>query len=94
MTNAGDDYAAARLMLPSYLDSIRKALKADGITVAIPTRDLLMAWPADSKARIGLAAEVRDRLRKGPYGRSDELFHADRTGLRPLTAAERADHRR
>lgn len=94
MTNAGDDYDAARLMLPGYLDEIRTALKADGITVAIPTRDLLMAWPADSKARIALAAEVRDRLRKGPYGRSDELFRFDRTGLRPLTAAERADHGR
>lgn len=94
MTNTDDNYDAARLMLPSYLERIRNALKADGITVAIPTRDLLMAWPADSKARISFAAEVRDRLRKGPYGRSDELFHADRTGLRPLTAAERADHGR
>ena len=94
MTNADDNYDAARLMLPSYLGRVRSALKADGITVAIPTRDLLMAWPADSKARAAFAAEVRDRLRKGPYGRSDELFHADATGLRALTATERADHGR
>ena len=94
MTTADDNYDAARLMLPSYLDRIRNALKADGITVAIPTRDLLMAWPADSQARAALAAEVRDRLRKGPYGRSDELFHADAAGLRPLTTAERAEHGR
>ena len=94
MTSEDDNYDAARLMLPNYLDRVRSALKAEAVTVAIPTRDLLMAWPADSKARAGFAAEVRDRLRKGPYGRSDELFHADAAGLRPLTAAERADHGR
>ena len=94
MTTEDDTYDAARLMLPSYLDRVRHALKADGITVAIPTRDLLMAWPSGSQARAAFAAEVRDWLRKGPYGRSDELFHADAAGLRPLTAAERADHGR
>ncbi|TXM53966.1 hypothetical protein [Methylobacterium sp. WL120] len=56
MTSEDDNYDAARLMLPSYLDRVRSALKAEAVTVAIPTRDLLMAWPADSKARAGFAA--------------------------------------
>lgn len=89
-----DNYALARLLVPDWLEEIRKALKADGITLTGPTRNLLMAWPADSPARRELAAEATTQMRAGPYGRSDELFRFDRGGLRPLTAAERADHGR
>ncbi|MCJ2138735.1 DUF1444 family protein [Methylobacterium sp. E-066] len=94
IAESGDDYDAARLLVPDYLEQIRSALKADSITLAAPTRDALMAWPADSAGRRDLAAEVSRQLQAGPYGRSDELFRFDRSGLRPLTAAERADHGR
>ena len=53
-----DDFADARLLVPSYLDAIRTALKADSITLARPTRDLPLAWPSGSPARHDLAAEA------------------------------------
>jgi hypothetical protein len=89
-----DNYALARLLVPDWLEEIRRALKVDSITLAGPTRNLLMAWPAGSPARRELAAEATKQMRAGPYGRSDELFRFDRSGLRPLTAAERTDHGR
>lgn len=89
-----DDYALARLLVPAWLEEVRRALKVDGITLAGPTRNLLMAWPADSPARRELAAEATRQMRAGPYGRSDELFRYDRGGLRPLTAAERKEYGR
>ena len=94
MANPGDDFAVARLLVPSYLDTIRKALKADSITLAGPTRNLLLAWPSGSPARRDLAAEATRYLRMGPYGRSDELFRFDGHQLRPLNTMERADHGR
>ncbi|MCJ2121558.1 DUF1444 family protein [Methylobacterium sp. J-077] len=94
IAESGDDYDAARLLVSNYLDEMRSALKADSITLAAPTRGALMAWPTDSAARRDLAAEVTRQMRAGPYARSDELFHFDRNGLRPLTAAERTDHGR
>jgi hypothetical protein len=89
-----DNYAVARLLVPDYLEQIRKALKVDSITLAGPTRNMLMAWPARSPARRELATEAARQMRAGPYGRTDELFRFDRSGLRPLNAAERADHGR
>ncbi|MEL6060968.1 MULTISPECIES: hypothetical protein [unclassified Methylobacterium] len=94
MANAGDDFAIARLLVPSYLDEIRRALKADSITLAGPTRNLLLAWPSGSPARRDLAAEATRYLRTGPYGRSDELFRFDGRQVRPLNTMERADHGR
>ncbi|GJE44668.1 hypothetical protein AEGHOMDF_3858 [Methylobacterium soli] len=94
MVMTGDGYDAARLLLPGFLAEIRHALKAEALTVAAPTRDLLMAWPPDSRARVTLAADVRKQMKQGPYSRSDELFHVDQAGLRPLTIRERADHDR
>ncbi|MGU3539029.1 DUF1444 family protein [Methylobacterium sp. A54F] len=94
MVMTGDGYDAARLLLPGYLGSLRRALKADALTVAAPTRDLLMAWPADSPARAAFAADVRAQMRRGPYGRSDELFRSDAAGLRPLAGRELTDHGR
>lgn len=90
----GDNYDAARLMLPYYLTQIAEALKTDSLTLAIPTRDLLIAWPADSKARQDMAEEVRKQMRIGAYARTDELFRFERGAVRPLTVAERADHGR
>jgi uncharacterized protein YtpQ (UPF0354 family) len=94
MANPSDDFAIARMLVPSYLDEIRNALKVDSITLSGPTRNLLLAWPSGSPARRELAAEATNYLRAGPYGRSDELFHYGRDGLRPLNAVERADHGR
>lgn len=94
MADPGDDFAIARLLVPSYLDEIRHALKADSITLAGPTRNLLLAWPSDSPARRDLAAEATRYLREGPYGRSDELFRFDGREVRPLNTMERADHGR
>ncbi|WP_170248981.1 DUF1444 family protein [Methylobacterium haplocladii] len=89
-----DNYDAARLMLPGYLAQIAEALKTDSLTLAIPTRDLMLAWPADSKARRDMAEEVRKQMRTGAYARTDELFRFEKGAVRPLTVAERADHGR
>ncbi|MCJ2135827.1 hypothetical protein MKK69_17500 [Methylobacterium sp. J-026] len=94
MADPGDDFAIARLLVPSYLDEIRTALKTDSITLAGPTRNLLLAWPSGSPARRDLAAEATRYLRTGPYGRSDELFCFDGHQVRPLNTTERADHGR
>ncbi|WP_267358312.1 MULTISPECIES: hypothetical protein [unclassified Methylobacterium] len=94
MANPGDDFAIARLLVPPYLNEIRSALKTDSITLAGPTRNLLLAWPSGSPARRALAAEATRYLRTGPYGRSDELFRFDGRHLRPLNTMERADHGR
>ncbi|MCJ2086555.1 hypothetical protein MKK88_11210 [Methylobacterium sp. E-005] len=94
MADPGDDFAIARLLVPSYLDEIRHALKSDSITLVGPTRNLLLAWPSDSPARRDLAAEATRSLREGPYGRSDELFRYDGHQVRPLNRMERADHGR
>jgi hypothetical protein len=94
MARPGDDFAIARMLVPSYLDAIRTALKADSITLAGPTRNLLLAWPSGSPARRGLAAEATRYLRTGPYGRSDELFRFDGHQIRPLNTMERVDHGR
>jgi hypothetical protein len=94
MADPGDDFAIARLLVPAYLDEIRSALKTDSLTLAGPTRNLLLAWPSGSPARRELAAEATRYLREGPYGRSDELFHFDGHQVRPLDRTERADHGR
>lgn len=94
MAHPGDDFAIARLLVPSYLDEIRNALRTDSITLAGPTRNLLLAWPSGSPVRRSLAVEATHYLRSGPYGRSDELFRFDGRQLRPLNTMERADHGR
>lgn len=94
ISQAGDDYDAARLLVPSFLAGLRKSLNADAIVLAVPTRNLVMAWPFDAKKRAVLAASVTQMMKAGPYGRSDELFRFDASGLRPLNATERADHGR
>lgn len=94
VSESGDDYDAARLTVPSFLAGLREALKAEAIVLAAPTRGLLMAWPLGAEKRAALAATVRELMKAGPYGRSDELFRFDASGLRPLNALERADHGR
>lgn len=94
VSQGGDDYDAARLLVPDFLNELRKNLKADAIVVAGPTRNLLMAWPAESKHRAGFASAVTRMMREGPYGRSDELFRFDANGLRALTSLEKAEHGR
>lgn len=94
LSHSGDDYDAARLMLPHFLEELRRNLKTDAIVVTGPTRGLLMAWPAAARERIAYAVTSTKLMREGPYGRSDELFRFDANGLRPLNAAERAEHGR
>lgn len=94
LSQGGDDYDAARLLVPRFLDGLRSALKTDAIILAAPTRNLLMAWPQNNPDRAAYAAMATKLMRSGPYGRSDELFHFDADGLRPLSPAERAGHRR
>ncbi|MFC6744937.1 DUF1444 family protein [Methylobacterium persicinum] len=94
LSRSGDDYDAARLLLPRFLDELRKALKAESIVVAAPTRGLLMAWPSDSTKHAALAVAATKLMNEGPYSRSDELFQFDGRNLRPLGATERAGHGR
>ncbi|WP_336487207.1 DUF1444 family protein [Methylobacterium nigriterrae] len=90
----GDGYDAARLLLPRFMEGICDALGSPAIVAAVPVRDLLMAWAADTKMRAVLAKAASDQLRRGPYARSDELFRFDKAGLRPLDARELVDHGR
>lgn len=83
-----DGYVAARLLIPTVMNQIREGLKTPTMVVAVPTRDILVAWSPDSEARRRLAEIVTEWMHKGPYGRSTELFHSSADGLRPLDPAE------
>ncbi|NEU11127.1 DUF1444 family protein [Methylobacterium sp. BTF04] len=87
-------YAAARILLPAIMDQIRTGLRTTGMVVAVPTRNILIAWDPESEGRDRLARIVTDYVRKGPYRRSSELFHSSADGLRPLGLAELAQHGR
>lgn len=87
-------YAAAHLLLPMVMDQIQEGLGTPGIVVAVPTRDLLIAWSSNSEGKDRLAAIVTMYMRKGPYPRSDELFSFSKKGTRLLDRVELAAHGR
>lgn len=85
---------AARLMVPMVMDQIREGLGTPSIVVAVPTRDVLIAWTPDSEAKQSLARTVVDYMHRGPYSRSTELFAYSAAGVRPLTPFELSQHGR
>lgn len=87
-------YAGARLLVPMVMDQIREGLGTPSIVVAVPTRDVLIAWTPDSEKKTHLARTVIDYMERGPYGRSRELFAYSSAGLRPLTPFELFQHGR
>ena len=87
-------YAAARMLLPFAMNQVREGLKTSAMVVAVPTRDVLMAWDPESEGRPRLAGMVTEFMRAGPYSRSTELFHFSAEGLRPLGVTELAAHGR
>lgn len=89
----GDSYDAARILAPEFMTRLRAALAAK-IFVAIPNRDVLVAWAPDFSDRRRFAAIAKESLVNEPYPLSDELFVSTAEGIRLATAAELADHGR
>ncbi|GJE19020.1 DUF1444 family protein [Methylobacterium marchantiae] len=87
-------YAAACLLLPMVMDQIQEGLGTQSIVAAVPTRDVLIAWSSNSEGKDRLASIVTMYMRKGPYGRSDELFSYSKDGIRPLNSHELTEHGR
>ncbi|WP_322489392.1 hypothetical protein [Chloroflexus sp.] len=86
-----DGYAAARLLAPAELRAqLPSYLRASGLIVAIPRRDLLLAIPS---YRDDLAVPFVGKIlaESQPYGLTTTMFHWDGNDLtpirpRPLTA--------
>lgn len=83
----GDSYDAARLALPQVRARLLSALD-DPIFVGIPNRDFLVAWPAGSPQFATFVAQISKDFRQQPYAITDIIFHVDREGVRPASAAE------
>ncbi|CAN5459423.1 hypothetical protein BH10PSE6_BH10PSE6_10060 [soil metagenome] len=82
-----DSYDAARLLLPRFRGRLLAAL-GDVAFVGIPNRDFLVAWSPDFGPFAKLVARVGEDFRQQPYAITDTIFVADRSGVRPATAAE------
>lgn len=89
-----DGYDAARLLVPSVRQKLRKALGSDRVIVAIPNRDFLVAWTPDFSERADFAAKAGEDSRSRSHPLTDELFVVDANGVRIATATERAEQRR
>jgi uncharacterized protein YtpQ (UPF0354 family) len=88
-----DDYAAARLLAPKFMERMGEALGPEYF-VAIPVRSALAAWSVDCSARVQIAAHAREVATTQAYAITDELFVWSSDGIRLANAAELADHGR
>lgn len=88
-----DDYAAARLLAPKFMERMGEALGPEYF-VAVPVRGALAAWSVDCSARVQIAAHVRELAETQSYAITDELFVWSSDGVRLASAAELADHGR
>ncbi|WP_210302198.1 DUF1444 family protein [Methylobacterium brachythecii] len=87
--STGDSYDGARLLLPGFLDRVRKDL-GPSLVMMVPRRDFLIGWTADYSGRLDLYADAKSEFERGPYSRSRELFLASAEGVRPLRPEERS----
>jgi uncharacterized protein YtpQ (UPF0354 family) len=88
-----DDYAAARLLAPKFMERMAEALGPEYF-VAAPVRSVLAAWSVDCSARVQVAAHVREVAATQAYAITDELFVWSSDGIRLANAAELADNGR
>jgi hypothetical protein len=90
----GDNFEAARLLLPGFRARLRAALGGTAI-IGIPIRDFLMAWTPDFAGRVRLVVIVDEDSQPGIHSHplTNELFVATAEGVRPATEAETAAQR-
>jgi uncharacterized protein YtpQ (UPF0354 family) len=88
-----DDYAAARLLAPKFMERMGEALGPEYF-VATPVRGVLAAWSVNCSARVQLAAHAGEVAATQAYAITDELFVWSSDGIRLANAAELADHGR
>lgn len=87
-----DGYAAARLLAPIFMARMGEELGPEHY-VGAPVRDLLIAWSVDFSDKPAIAALVA-KCAAGAYAVTDELFVWSADGVRPMNAAELAEHGR
>jgi uncharacterized protein YtpQ (UPF0354 family) len=81
--NENDGYDAARILLPGLHKSLMPHL-GESFVVAVPCRDLLVAFE-NRKALLALMKRrVRDDAHLGAYGLTDALFVCDAHGTHPF----------
>lgn len=79
--NTGDGYDASRLLLSELYPKVAPELGGDFL-VAIPTRDVFIAFPTAPDQFVNrLHQRVRDDFRKLPYPITDALFYVTRDGV-------------
>ena len=79
--NTGDGYDAARLLLGQLHDRLAPEFGPEFL-VAIPTRDVFVAFPLDSRDFIHrLRQRIRTDYRKLPYPITEDLFLVARDGV-------------
>jgi hypothetical protein len=90
----GDNFDAARLVLPDFMARLRAVLGGT-VTVGIPIRDVLIAWTPDCAARAQLMALIDENSQAGVHSHplTNELFVATAAGVRPATEAGAAAQR-
>ena len=85
-----DGYAAARLLAPKFMARMGETLGPEHY-VGAPARDLLIAWSVDFSDKPAIAALVA-KYAAGAYAVTNELFVWSADGVRPMNAAELAEH--
>jgi uncharacterized protein YtpQ (UPF0354 family) len=83
VVNANDGYDAARILLPGLKDALAPHL-GGSFLMAVPCRDLLVAFENKRELLELIRREVREDAHLGAYGLTDELFVCDSGGVRPL----------
>ena len=73
IVNANDGYDAARILLPGLREAF-KAHLGDSFLVAVPCRDLLVAFEKIKELLALMKQWIRDDAHMGAYGLTDALF--------------------
>lgn len=81
--NANDGYDAARILLPGLRNALSPHL-GESFFVAVPCRDLLVAFEDRKSLLARMKQWIRDDAHLGAYGLTDVLFVCDGQGTRPL----------
>ena len=83
VVNSNDGYDAARILLPGLRDALMPHL-GESFLVAVPCRDLLVAFEDREQLLSLIRRQVREDAHLGAYGLTDELLVCDGEGVRPL----------
>jgi len=83
VVNANDGYDAARILLPGLRERLSPHL-GESFVVAVPCRDLLVAFERNDGLLSFMKRWIRDDAHMGAYGLTDALFVCDGRGMTPL----------